>query len=176
MQRRLSDLLPMLTRFARTLARSDADSDDLVQMTCEEALSRANPFRPDTKLESSLLRIMQMVWFNEVRERSLRRQSEAEHAEFGPRPAHEGERVAEARIALSQVERVIFQLSDNERMLLLLVCVEGKTYKEAADTLGVPIGTVMSRLSRARLKLMTNLDAGARAPTDNVQQMTSWRR
>jgi RNA polymerase sigma-70 factor (ECF subfamily) len=157
LRRQLSGLLPCLSRFALTLTRSRHDADDLVQMTCERALARAEQWRADTRLESWLFRIMQSIWLNELRARKVRDRHRADAQSSGtPDAADEGERLAEAR--------------------LKLVCVEGLTYKEAAEVAGIPIGTVMSRLARARLTLMSKLDAAGHPPTDNVVRLIStWR-
>jgi RNA polymerase sigma-70 factor (ECF subfamily) len=184
-RRQLGALLPRLFRFALTLSGgSRADADDLVQMTCERALSRLAQWHPDTRLDSWMFRIMQTVWFNELRSRRARREQppgddgplRAAAGAPGPHEisAEDGERAAEARLLLGRVEEEMLRLPDKERAILLLVCVEGLTYKEAAEILSVPIGTVMSRLARARLNLMRRIDAEGRpGAADNVVRLMS---
>jgi RNA polymerase sigma-70 factor (ECF subfamily) len=171
----LSRLLPSMIRFAMTLTRSRQDADDLVQMTCERAISREAQWSPDTKLESWVFRIMQTVWLNELRARGVRnRHSDA--GEPDEERAVHGERLVESMLELDRVEAEIFSLPEAERVVLLLVCVEGLTYREAAEVAGVPIGTIMSRLSRARLTLMARLEATERPASANVQRMSICRR
>jgi RNA polymerase sigma-70 factor, ECF subfamily len=176
MRRQLKDALPSLRRFARALARNAHDADDLVQMTCERALDRSDQWQQDTRLESWLFRVMQSVWLNEIRSRKVRDRYQGDEQTLppdGPYPSADG--AVEAKLLLDRVENEIFQLPEHERVLLLLICVEGYSYKEAAEMLRVPIGTVMSRLSRARLNLMNRLDASDRTTTDNIRMMSTWR-
>jgi RNA polymerase sigma-70 factor (ECF subfamily) len=176
MRQQLKDVLPSLRRFARALARNKDDADDLVQMTCERALDRSEQWQEDTRLESWLFRIMQTVWLNELRSRKVRDRyqgDEQTRIADGAPPTADG--AVEAKMLLDRVENEIFQLPEHERVLLLLICVEGYSYKEAAEMLRVPIGTVMSRLSRARLNLMSRLDASDRSATDNIRMMSTWR-
>lgn len=175
LRRQLKDVLPSMRRFARALARDGHDADDLVQMTCERALARADQWQQDTRLESWLFRVMQNTWLNELRFRNVRTRHHAEERERlsdGSEAGEDGN--AEAKVMLRRVEAEIFQLPENERVLMLLVCVEGYSYKEASDMLRIPIGTVMSRLSRARLHLMERLDASENS-TSNVRMMSQWR-
>ena len=156
-RKQLSALLPRLGRFAFTLTRSRQDADDLVQMACERALRRVEQWRPDTRLDSWMFRIMQTIWYNELRSRKAQgRRDDSER--LNHETAEDGQRLADARLTLSQVEERIMQLPEEQRVVLLLVCVEGLTYREAADITSTPIGTVMSRLARARLNLMKGLE------------------
>ncbi|RTZ96134.1 MAG: RNA polymerase sigma factor [Deltaproteobacteria bacterium] len=148
-------LLPRLRRFAFSLTANLADADDLVQAACERALSREQQWRPGTRLDSWMFRIIQTLKIDQAR--SMRQRSPhlpLEETTFGPVGDNEKNRI-EAKMALGQVARAMQRLPENDRLVLSLVCVEGQSYKDAALTLQVPIGTVMSRLARARRRLHT---------------------
>lgn len=153
-------LLPRLRRFARGLARSSADSDDLVQAACERALARGHQWQPGTRFDSWMFRIVQTIWIDQMRARAVRGEADAIDPEA--QPTDESVRRAEARMSLEAVQKAVARLPDEQRAVLMLVTVEGLSYKEAAETLGVPIGTVMSRLARARaaVQSMTGMGAG----------------
>jgi RNA polymerase sigma-70 factor (ECF subfamily) len=142
-------LLPRLRRFARGLAKTVADSDDLVQAACERALARAHQWQPGTRFDSWMFRIVQTIWIDQMRARAVRGEADAIDPEA--QPTDESVRRAEARMSLEAVQRAV----------LMLVTVEGLSYKEAAETLDVPIGTIMSRLARARaaVQSMTGMNA-----------------
>lgn len=172
----LAPALPKITRFAHVLTRSRADADDLVQRTCERALSRAAQWQPATRLECWLYRIMQTIWIDEVRARAVR----ARHVASVPRDelsnSVDGERQTQAKILLERVRREMLHLSETDRVLLQLVCVDGLSYREAAEILGVPIGTVMSRLSRARMHLAARLGMATGGRPDPVRPRVPCRR
>ncbi len=155
---RLSALLPRLRRFARSLAGDAAD--DIVQSALERALRRWDSRRDDDALQAWLFAIVYRQFATEHRRaRRWQRVLElfgAEPVEPSPSP----ERIHEGQAMLAAFAR----LSPDQRALLLLVSVEGFSYREAADMLGLPIGTVMSRLSRAREKLRALGDAGTPPP------------
>jgi RNA polymerase sigma-70 factor (ECF subfamily) len=147
----LAGLLPRLRRFAWGLAGSRDEGDDLVQAACEKALAREHQFTPGTRLDSWLFRIVQTTWIDlrrQARTRGTEVDSEA-LAKVADGRGHAGE----ARIALGTVERAILALPEEQRSVLLLVSIDGVSYREAAEILAIPIGTVMSRLARARLAL-----------------------
>ncbi len=151
-------VLPRLRRFARGLAGSAAAADDLVQAACERALARAHQFQEGTRFDSWMFRIVQTIWIDQIRARDVRREgAEDQGREVG---TDESVRRAEARIALREVRAVLRQLPAEQRMALLLVTVDGLSYKEAADVVDVPVGTIMSRLARARVALAEKLEAG----------------
>lgn len=157
-------MLPRLRAFARSLARDQTRADDLVQLTCEKGLRNIARFTPGTRLDSWLFRIMRNAWIDEVRMQVP--QTPIEDAETqGHLVSREGPRASEARMELAAVERAMASLPDDQRSVLMLVCVEGLRYREAAAALGLPEGTVMSRLARARVALaevlgMTPEDGG----------------
>ena len=145
-------LLPRLRRFAYGLTGSVDEGDDLVQSACERALSRMNQFEPGTRLDSWMFRIMQTVWIDRRRSRQ-RRGISVPMDDIGDLPGADGARETESRLRLSEVRRAVGRLPEDQRAVLMLVTVDGMSYREAADVLSVPIGTVMSRLARARLSL-----------------------
>ena len=151
-------VLPRLRRFARGLTGSVVEADDLVQAACERALARRHQFQEGTRFDSWMFRIVQTIWIDQLRARAVRKEeSEVVEARAG---SDEPMRRVEARLTLSEVRRAVDRLSPEQRAALLLVTVEGLSYKEAAEVIQVPVGTVMSRLARARLALQTQLEGG----------------
>ena len=150
-------VLPRLRRFARGLSGSVADADDLVQAACERALARRHQFQEGTRFDSWMFRIVQTIWIDQVRARDVRKENgDVAEERLG---SDEPVRRVEARLALDEVRRAVHRLSPDQRTALLLVTVEGLSYKEAAEVMQVPVGTIMSRLARARLALQLQLDA-----------------
>ncbi len=151
-------VLPRLRRFARGLTGSAVEADDLVQAACERALARTHQFQAGTRFDSWMFRIVQTVWIDQLRARDARR-TESEDAALNVGSDESGRRV-EARLALREVQAAMNTLPAEQRVALLLVTVEGLSYKEAADVAEVPVGTIMSRLARARLALLAKLESG----------------
>jgi RNA polymerase sigma-70 factor, ECF subfamily len=154
---RLIAFLPNLRRFAISLCRSRDLADDLVQAACERALASAERFEPGTRFDAWMFRILRNLWIDQMR-RQKTAGVQDDISERHDIAGAQGEREAEARLTLKTVADV-----------LLLVCVEELSYREAADVLGVPIGTVMSRLARARKNLAEA--AGITATTARSQVM-----
>jgi RNA polymerase sigma-70 factor, ECF subfamily len=152
-------VLPRLRRFARGLAGSTADADDLVQAACERALARRHQFQEGTRFDSWMFRIVQTIWIDQIRARAVRK--EEEEVSEGRLGSDEPVRRADARLALSEVRRAVDRLPPDQRAALLLVTIEGLSYREAAEVVQVPVGTIMSRLARARMALQALLEAGA---------------
>ena len=150
-------LLPRLRRFARTITRHREDADDLVQLAVERALLRLDQWQPGTRLDSWMFTIMKNAWIDEVRSRVRR------DAIFLPEEA--GENVGQAagdwptdrQHERMDVHKAMQQLNEDQRLAVGLVLVEGLPYKEAAQVLGIPIGTLTSRLARARETLQAAL-------------------
>jgi RNA polymerase sigma-70 factor, ECF subfamily len=153
-RRLLPMILPRLNRFALALTRARAEADDVLQAACERAFSHLDKWDPDTRLDSWMFRIMQTIWWNELRARKVR-ERHIDRARAGQTRVQQAE--AEAQLLLVRAEQEIFRLPDELRIVLLLVCVEQLSYREAAEVASIPIGTVMSRLARARLLLMQRL-------------------
>jgi len=145
-------LLPRLRAFALALTRSGEAADDLVQGACERALRGLDGYRAGTRLDSWLFRILHNLWIDGHR----RRRPEVPLDEPGLEAAlagEDGRASLEARSTLAATRRAIALLPEEQRAVLVLVCVEDLSYRETAAVLGIPIGTVMSRLSRARQAL-----------------------
>jgi RNA polymerase sigma-70 factor, ECF subfamily len=142
----LVELLPRLRRFARNLTRSIPDADDVVQIALERALGRAAQWRSDARLDSWMFKIVRNAWIDEVRARSRRSQVLVGEA------VGEGVGVdsIEQHATLLSVEAAMARLPEDQREAVSLVLVEGVSYKEAAEILEVPIGTLTSRLARGR--------------------------
>ena len=152
-------VLPRLRRFARGLAGSASEADDLVQAACERALARAHQFQEGTRFDSWMFRIVQTIWIDQLRARDVRKEGgDVEDERLGSDTAV---RSVEARLALSEVRRAVDRLPAEQRSVLMLVTVEGLSSKEAAEVAGVPVGTIMSRLARARIALQQQLESGA---------------
>jgi RNA polymerase sigma-70 factor (ECF subfamily) len=146
-------MLPRLRRFAHALSRTGADADDLTQATVERALRSRAQWQPGTRLDSWLYRIMRNLWIDTVRARGRKDKVEA--------PADEAERLGEdprgamdAAIDLARMMAAMQRLPDEQREVVALILIEGFGYRETAELLGLPIGTVSSRLVRGRTALL----------------------
>lgn len=156
-QRELIELLPRLRRMARVIARNPADADDLAQTAVERALVRQDQWSPGTRLDSWIFRIMKNAWIDD-----MRRKGRSQRVIVGDGDV---DQVADASIAsmetrleASAAERALEALPDDQRLAVALVLVEGLSYKEAAEALEIPMGTLTSRLVRGRTALMAQLD------------------
>lgn len=157
-ERELLTLVPRLRRFARSLARDQADADDLLQVALERALKSRAQWAPGTRLDAWMMRIVRNCWIDEVRSRTRRARTFL--------PEEEGEAVGvdmqneiEARAEMHAVDRAMESLSADQREVIALVLIEGLAYKEAAELLDIPIGTLTSRLTRGRQALAQMLEA-----------------
>lgn len=150
-------LVPRLRRFAWGLSGSRDDGDDLVQAACARALARLDQFQPGTRLDSWMFRIIQTLWLDEKRRQRVR--GVAPDPDTLPELSDDGvgARAPQDRLTLARVRAEVAALPPDQRAVLILVAVEGLSYREAAETLDVPVGTVMSRLSRARAKLLATV-------------------
>ncbi len=146
-------LLPRLRRFARTLARNSHDADDIVQIAIERALARLEQLRPDSRLSSWLFGIVRNAWIDEVRARGRHGRIFAAE-ELG---AHVGDESIGAAADVLSVQDALARLPEEQRSAVGLVLVEGLSYKEAAQIMNVPIGTLTSRLARGREALQAML-------------------
>jgi RNA polymerase sigma-70 factor (ECF subfamily) len=149
----LTQCLPRLRRFAHALSRNAADADDLTQMTLERALVARQQWQPGTKLDSWLYRIMRNLWIDTARSRARKAKLEAppeaaQQVGVDPRPG------LEASIDLQRVMAAMERLPDEQREIVALILIEGFGYREVAEMLGLPIGTVSSRLVRGRTALL----------------------
>jgi RNA polymerase sigma-70 factor, ECF subfamily len=144
--------LPNLRRFAISLCRSPDTADDLVQITVERAFAGRAGFDPATRLDAWLFRILRNAWIDMVR-RNKTRGTEIDIADAADAQSVDGQKVVETSLMLQSARAAIDQLPPDQREVIVLICVEELTYKEASDLLGIPIGTVMSRLARARISV-----------------------
>jgi len=155
---RLVELIPRLRRYARALVGDRAAADDLVQDTLERAWAKLHLYRRGTDLRAWLFTVMHNVHVNKVRATRVTDTLDDELPELAQR-ASQGD-----ALLVRDLDRAIAHLPSEQRAVLLLVTLEEMSYEEVARALGIPIGTVMSRLSRAREKLrMMMLGQGAAA-------------
>ena len=147
-------LVPRLRRFARTLTRDPHDADDVVQIALERALTRLDQWHRDARLDGWLFKIVRNAWIDEIRSRGRR------DSLFAGEEA--GEQVGVDTMAretdLMSVQSAMARLPEDQRTTVSLVLVEGLSYKEAAEVLEIPVGTLTSRLARARDALQLMLD------------------
>ncbi len=147
-------LYPRISRFAHGLCGSAQEAEDLVQAAYTRALERLD--QTGTRLDSWLYRITQNIYFNKLSAEKVRGKHQAE-LEWSQPTSSDGARAIESFMTLKQARTFIGELPAEFRVVLLLVCVEGLSYKETAEALGVPIGTVTSRLARARTALANRM-------------------
>jgi RNA polymerase sigma-70 factor (ECF subfamily) len=149
-------LLPRLRRFTLSLTRSASEADDLAQATCERALKAQALWQPGTRLDAWLFRIARNLWIDSLRKRRSEGQSEAleDHLDLA---GEDGRHVGDVALTVDSVQQALGAMPSDHRELLMMVCVDGKSYREASQQLSIPLGTVMSRLSRARQGLAAKL-------------------
>ena len=148
--------LPVLRRFALSLCRNPDTADDLVQITVEKAILGRAGFDPATRLDAWLFRILRNAWIDMTR-RHRTRGTEIDVDDIPEAATVDGRRLTEARLMLDAAARALESLPVEQREVLILVCYEELSYAEAAQVLGIPVGTVMSRLSRGRIALAEKL-------------------
>jgi RNA polymerase sigma-70 factor (ECF subfamily) len=156
-QREIVDLLPRLRRLARALTRNAADADDLVQAAVERALARRRQWTAGTRLDSWVFRIMKNTWIDETRSRTRRGRVFLPEA-LGARVADDAAEGMGTRMEARDAAAAMGTLPEEQRLAVALVLVEGLSYREAADVLEVPVGTLTSRLVRGRQALQARLD------------------
>mgnify|MGYP001792337996 CR=1 FL=1 len=148
-------LLPRMRRFAMSMTRSATEADDLVQEACLRAISRADQWDPAQPLDRWVFRIARNLWISELRKRKVR----VGQGQVPAEETHElvSSETGETTVAAAQLTSRIWALPEELSSVLLLVSVEGYTYKEASALLEIPLGTVMSRIHRARKILSEQL-------------------
>ncbi len=147
----LAEHLARLWRYGLVLSGNRDTAEDLVQATCVRALERAHQFQPGTKLDRWLYTILNSIWKNELRSQKIRQGAGFVDAEEVLKT--DGAKKVETNILARQVLEEVQSLPEVQRVTIFLVYAEGLTYKEAAEALDVPIGTIMSRLASGRAKL-----------------------
>lgn len=148
-QSRMIELLPRLRRFCFALTGDMDKSDDLVQDVCERALAHIDQWQHGTRLDSWMYRIAQNLWLDRHRAQKVRGEQHGLD-EVEDIAGCDGRDITENRLTLAAVNESIQRLAPEQRVLVAMVCIEGMSYKEASAVLEIPIGTVMSRLARAR--------------------------
>lgn len=162
----LPDMLPRLWAFALRLTANQHDAEDLVQRACVRGLERAHQLQADTAPLSWMFSIVHSTWINELRARSVRSRSSMEWDDtFLETVEDPSARTPEQIVMNAQIVDAVQQLPEAQRVVMLLVAVEGLSYSETASALDIPIGTVMSRLSRARQAI------GAKFSGETTQKM-----
>ncbi len=141
--------IPQLRRYARALTGDYTAAEDLVQDTLERAWKRFGLWRSGSNLRAWLFTIMHNIFINQVRTEPLKQYQNADHSMLHGW----GSRTPEDRLELEDLHKALRRLSNEQREVLLLIGLEQMSYDEAAKVLGIPIGTVMSRLSRGREQL-----------------------
>jgi len=149
----LAELLPRMRRFAHALSKNRSDADDLAQATVERALRSKAQWQAGTRLDSWLYRIMRNLWIDMVRSRSRKERFEA--------PEDEAQNLGEdprdgmdAALDLQRMMSAMQRLPEEQREVVALILIEGFGYRETAELLDLPIGTVSSRLVRGRSALL----------------------
>jgi RNA polymerase sigma-70 factor (ECF subfamily) len=171
-RREMLAFLPRLRRFSYGLTGSVHDGDDLLQATCERAIRHIDQWQPGTRLDSWMYRIARNLHLNNMRARGVRSQhlASVDPAEHG---TVDGVRVAEAQMTFQAVRGFVDRLPEEQKSILLLVTVEGRSYREVSEMLDLPIGTVTSRLARARLALKAFVGGEEPTPTPGTGEVTS---
>jgi RNA polymerase sigma-70 factor (ECF subfamily) len=147
----LPEMLPRLWAFALRLCGNRHDAEDVVQRACVRGLERAHQLQPGTAPLSWMFSIVHSTWINELRARNVRSRSSMQwDDDFLQTVPDPGARTPEENLLNAEIIEAVERLPEAQRIVMLIVAIEGLSYAEAAEVLDVPIGTVMSRLSRAR--------------------------
>ena len=151
-EQEIVDLLPRLRRLARVLTRDVTAADDLVQIAIERALSRRDQWRPGTRLDAWVMRIMKNAWIDETRSRG--RWGKVLDAEEAGVNVSDGSGQTDEQLAIAQA---MARLPEEQRLAVALVLIDGLSYADAAQVLEIPPGTLNSRVVRGRMALMEAL-------------------
>lgn len=158
-------LLPRLRRFALSLTGNAADADDLVQDAVERGLRNLHKWQRGTRLDSWMFRLTQNIWIDAVRARKVRKAVSLDTDEAVV-VSVDGARAMEARLTFTATAAAMAKLPEEQRVAVALVLVDGMAYRDAAEVLGVPIGTLTSRLFRARAALAAALGGEGAQPSE----------
>jgi RNA polymerase sigma-70 factor (ECF subfamily) len=150
----LAALLPRLRRFAHALSRNAADADDLTQATVERALRSRAQWQVGTRMDSWCYRIMRNLWIDTARSQARRTARETGEEE-GLLVGEDPRSAMDAALDLKKILAAMEKLPDEQREVVALILIEGFGYREAAEILSLPIGTVSSRLVRGRTALLS---------------------
>jgi RNA polymerase sigma factor (sigma-70 family) len=164
------EALPQLRRFARSLAANRHDGDDLMQGTVERVLASGVP--ENVEVLRWMFKICKNLWIDQLRSHEVKKRAATPLDELAE-PSVSGEAIVLGELTLRDVERAMAALPDEQRAVLALVAVEGLSYAEAAAVLETPIGTVMSRLARARAALAAQLGDPRKSTLPPSERRTS---
>jgi RNA polymerase sigma-70 factor (ECF subfamily) len=164
-RRNLVALLPRLRRFARSLTGNAGDADDLVQDALERALRNLHRWQPGTRLDSWMFRLTHNLWIDTLRAKRVRAAIPLE-TEGVALASTDGARELDARLSLAATCSAMTKLPEEQRAAIALVVIDGMSYRDAAELLQVPIGTVTSRLARARSALAALLIGEGAKPSE----------
>ena len=153
LERHLREHWPRLRRFAYALSRNPADADDLVQDTAMRALASCDQWQAGTRFDSWMFRVARNLWIDTVRARG-RRDKYMASEELGEAVGHDPRPGIEATLDLGTAMAAMQRLPDEQREVVALVLIDGFGHRETAEMLGLPIGTVSSRLARGRTALL----------------------
>jgi RNA polymerase sigma-70 factor (ECF subfamily) len=154
----LIELLPRLRRFAYGLSGNADKGEELLQTACERALAKSDQWQPDSRLDHWMFRIIRNVRIDELRSQSIQKRGMEKITPIYEE-AYDDRYMLDSQIAADEVHQAMNRLSEDHRTILLLVGVEGYAYKEVSEILEIPMGTVTSRLIRARKALLKELSA-----------------
>ena len=160
-QAEIVDLIPALRAFARTFYRETTEADDLVQETLTRALASLHQFRPGTSMKSWLFTIMRNAFYTRIKVETREAPGAAECVSL--RPASDATQEWSARGR--EIARAIQRLPEQQREVLVLIGVLGVSYDEAAGICGCAMGTIKSRLNRARLRLLEEMGEASAVST-----------
>ena len=160
----LNDVLPALRRFALSLTRNEDQADDLVQDSVERAIAKSEYFEPGTNLRSWMFTLCRRVFLNQIRKQKTR--GAVVDLDDAPQSSVAAAPTQYTSVECNEVIQGFDRLPMRDKVVLSLVAVEGLKYEEAAEVLDVPVGTVRSRLSRARARLKELVEAGNDAGAD----------
>lgn len=146
-------LLPRMRRFARALAGTADRADDLVQGACERALRAQASFVPGTRLDAWMFRIIRNLWIDGLRVQGAEPWRHAPIEDAEAVTDNDGASRMEAMLTLDKAREAILALPPEQREVVVMVCIEEMSYRDAAEMLSLPIGTVMSRLARGRRRI-----------------------
>ncbi|MFK7891925.1 MAG: RNA polymerase sigma factor [Granulosicoccus sp.] len=159
----LVNLIPRLRRYAYSLTGSTPDGDDLVQVTLERSMSREHQFKGSNGLQGWVFSVLRSCWSNELRSRKVRSGNGTVDVEL--LDDNSSDMSLEVMQTRKDLHGLLMQLPETHRSVIMLVDVEGMSYAEAAEALDIPRGTLMSRLARAREKLLAGLQPGLSSQT-----------
>jgi RNA polymerase sigma-70 factor (ECF subfamily) len=165
LQREMLAFLPRLRRFTYGLTGSAHDGDDLLQATCERAIRHIDKWQPGTRLDSWMYRIARNLHLNDIRAKGVR-SNHLSTIDPDDSVVVDGAGAMEWHMTFQAVRGFVDRLPEEQRTILLLITVEGLSYREVAELLELPLGTVTSRLARARMALKSFL-GGDDTPRDS---------